>query len=211
MWTIAWMTHWFNLTRIDLSWWKLFCVGWHFIILNKNYFFCFRQATFDTTPPTCIIHSSDGTCNATIADPAVCSTDFWSFNFSVQDTGGLSSVKPSEVVPGSVFLPSSVSAGTTATVYGYYMSDCCTPRATVVASDLLGNLEACKLELIAPGKQQELPLEIEFSSIWLQTTNSSSVLPEWNKVKLLWFTDVFKPLVNALQFSFLKSHKVTIW
>ena len=79
-----------------------------------------------------------------------CQYETWHVSFSVADHGiGLVAVSTSQVNPGAKFIMLPFKIGTNATISGFYTSDCCTPRVTIAASDLLGNTGYCKVDYIS--------------------------------------------------------------
>ena len=61
---------------------------------------------------------------------------------------GLIVVKPTESHPGANYTLDDFESGSTNVIGGAYVSDCCMPRVTIVASDLLGNAGRCHVDYI---------------------------------------------------------------
>jgi hypothetical protein len=118
-------------------------------------FVVFRVATvpenLDITPASCTIDETTGNCAGTKAGTVNCENDMWSFKFTAMDSGtGLYLIRRTENITGAIFEYEVFEQGTTNLVSGQYSSTCCSPRITVVASDLYGNNGRCTIEHISP-------------------------------------------------------------
>ena len=130
------------------------------------------------TPPFCNITGIDGQCNETRLGHVACQNETWSIAFSAGDDGvGLNAVEPATVNPDANFTIDPFVTGSNVTVDGLYISDCCLPSVTIVASDLLGNAGFCQVDYITePSDEPEDPEENPRSSLRLMIITLVCVL-----------------------------------